>query len=51
MKLLLDENIPHEIRPLLVPMHDVFTVAYLGWSGTENGDLLTLAAATASMPL
>ncbi|HXE52680.1 MAG TPA: DUF5615 family PIN-like protein [Tepidisphaeraceae bacterium] len=45
MKVLLDENLPHELRPLLMPMHDVFTVSYLGWNGIENGKLLSLAAA------
>jgi hypothetical protein len=45
MKVLLDENLPHDLRPLLMPMHDVYTVAYLGWSGLENGDLLAEAAA------
>jgi predicted nuclease of predicted toxin-antitoxin system len=45
MKVLLDENLPHDFRPLLMPMHDVYTVAYLGWSGLENGDLLSAAAA------
>lgn len=44
MKVLLDENLPHQLRPLLTG-HDVFTVQYLGWSGTKNGHLLTLAAA------
>ena len=44
MKLLLDENLPHELRPLLQP-HDVFTVTYLGWSGLSNGELLARAAA------
>jgi predicted nuclease of predicted toxin-antitoxin system len=44
MKLLLDENLPHDLRPLLMPMHDVYTVTYLGWNGTENGALLALAA-------
>lgn len=43
MKLLLDENLPHELRHHLVG-HDVFTVSYLGWSGTKNGALLRLAA-------
>jgi len=45
MKVLLDENLPHELRPLLMPMHEVFTVAYLGWSAIENGELLIQAAA------
>jgi predicted nuclease of predicted toxin-antitoxin system len=43
MKLLLDENLPHRLRALLVG-HDVFTVAYMNWKGIENGDLLALAA-------
>jgi hypothetical protein len=44
MKVLLDENLPHELRHHLVG-HDVFTVAYVGWSGTKNGALLQRAAA------
>lgn len=43
MKLLLDENLPHRLRPLLSG-HDVFTVAYMKWTGIENGELLQLAA-------
>lgn len=43
MKILLDENLPHELRLQLLG-HDVFTVAYLGWSGTKNGALLARAA-------
>jgi predicted nuclease of predicted toxin-antitoxin system len=43
MKLLLDENLPHQLRHEL-PGHDCFTVAYMGWGGIENGELLTLAA-------
>jgi predicted nuclease of predicted toxin-antitoxin system len=46
MKVLLDENLPHALRPLLLPMHEVFTVSYLGWSGLENGDLLSQATAS-----
>jgi len=45
MKLLLDENLPHRLRPLLVG-HDVFTVAYMKWAGIENGALLAEAAAS-----
>ncbi len=44
MKLLLDENLPHDLRHQ-IPNHDVFTVTYMGWNGTKNGDLLRLAAA------
>jgi predicted nuclease of predicted toxin-antitoxin system len=43
MKVLLDENLPHALRAEL-PGHDVFTVQYLGWSGTKNGRLLAQAA-------
>jgi len=44
MKVLLDENLPHELRLLLMPMHEVFTVSHLGWSALENGALLSQAA-------
>ena len=44
MKLLLDENLPHRLRPLIVG-HDVYTVAYMQWKGVENGELLSVAAA------
>lgn len=44
MKLLLDENLPHQVR-LELPGHDVFTAAYMKWGGIENGELLRLAAA------
>jgi predicted nuclease of predicted toxin-antitoxin system len=43
MKLLLDENLPHQLRHEL-PGHDCFIVAYMGWGGIENGNLLALAA-------
>lgn len=42
MKLLLDENLPHQLRHELRG-HDCFTVAYMGWGGVENGALLALA--------
>ena len=44
MKLLLDENLPHDLLALLATRHDVFTVAYMGWGGIANGVLLDLAA-------
>jgi len=44
VKLLLDENLPHQLR-LELPGHEVFTTAYMGWGGVENGALLGLAAA------
>ena len=43
MKVLLDECVTHDLRPL-VAGHDVYTVAYLGWSGTTNGRLIARAA-------
>ena len=42
MKVLLDENIPHDLRPFL-RHHDTFTAAYLGWAGLKNGALLEAA--------
>lgn len=44
MKLLLDENLPHKLRTEIVG-HEVFTVAFMGWSGVESGELLANAAA------
>lgn len=43
MKVLLDENLPHELRRELSG-HEVFTVQYMGWSGVKNGLLLGRAA-------
>jgi Domain of unknown function (DUF5615) len=43
MKLLLDEHLPHQFRQEIAG-HDVFTVAYMGWAGVENGELLLRAA-------
>ncbi|MCU1257198.1 MAG: hypothetical protein JWO80_83 [Bryobacterales bacterium] len=39
MRVLCDENIPHRLRVLL-PEHEVITVAYLNWIGMKNGELL-----------
>lgn len=44
MRLLLDENRPHDLAALLVG-HQVDTVAGRGWSGIQNGELLAKAAA------
>ena len=38
-KVLLDENIPHDLLPFLAH-HQTFTVAYLGWARLKNGRLL-----------
>jgi predicted nuclease of predicted toxin-antitoxin system len=43
MKLLLDENLPHQLRKE-IPGHECFTVAFMGWGGFENGALLAVAA-------
>jgi predicted nuclease of predicted toxin-antitoxin system len=43
MKLLLDENLSHRLRPLLAG-HEVFTVAFMRWRGLSNGALLAKAA-------
>lgn len=43
MRVLLDENLPHDLRHLLVG-HEVFTVTFMGWSGIQNGELLKKAA-------
>jgi predicted nuclease of predicted toxin-antitoxin system len=44
MKVLLDENLPHRLRHEF-PSHKVMTVAYMGWAGVMNGELLNLAEA------
>jgi len=43
MKLLLDENLPRQLRHE-IPGHVCSTVAFMGWGGAENGELLSLAA-------
>ncbi len=43
VKLLLDENLPHQLRHEL-PGHECFTTAFMGWAGLENGALLAKAA-------
>lgn len=42
MRVLLDENLPHALAPLLVG-HDVLTVQGAGWAGLKNGVLLRQA--------
>ena len=44
MKLLLDESAPRRIASFFPPSFDVRTVQHMGWAGSENGDLLRLAA-------
>jgi hypothetical protein len=43
MRLLLDENLPHQLRHE-IPGHDCVTVVYMGWAGVENGELLSRAS-------
>ncbi len=43
MKVLLDHNIPHALRPLLSDAHEVYTTEYLGWSDYEDDRLLASA--------
>jgi len=43
MKLLLDENLPHELRYYLAG-HAPYTAAFMGWKGISNGDRLDKAA-------
>lgn len=42
MKLLIDECLPRALKRLLIG-HECRTVREMGWSGTTNGELLTLA--------
>jgi predicted nuclease of predicted toxin-antitoxin system len=43
MRVLLDENLPHDLAALLSG-HEADTVAGRGWSGVENGELLRVAS-------
>jgi hypothetical protein len=43
MRILLDESLPRRLRGEL-PGHAVKTVAQMGWSSLENGELLRRAA-------
>ena len=44
MKVLLDENVPHDLRPFL-DRYETFTAAWMGWAGLKNGQLLNAAEA------
>ena len=44
MRVLLDENLPHQLRELFEYNIEVFSVSYRGWQGKENGELLRIAA-------
>ena len=43
MRVLLDENLPHDLAALLSG-HQADTVAGRGWAGVQNGELLKLAS-------
>ncbi len=43
MKLLLDENIPIQLRDEFSQSFDVYTVRYMGWNTLEDSDLLVAA--------
>jgi hypothetical protein len=43
VRVLLDESLPRPLAALL-SVHEVRTVAAVGWNGIENGELLRLAA-------
>lgn len=42
MKILLDENLPKQLKTDFGPDYDVKTVRDMGWWGTKNGELLGL---------
>ena len=44
MRVLLDEQLPRQLAPLLVG-HEVSTVQRMGWAGLTNGELLRRAEA------
>ena len=41
-RLLLDENLPIDLRLLFSPEFEVYTVVYMGWDSYQNGQLLTV---------
>lgn len=44
MRVLLDENLPHQLRGFFVDNIEVVRVSYRGWKRKENGELLRTAA-------
>jgi hypothetical protein len=44
LRVLLDENMPHQLR-MQLPLHEVSTAVYAGFGGFKNGDLLNTAEA------
>ena len=45
MKILLDENLPKQLKADFGPEDEVKTVRDMGWLGKKNGELLSLATA------
>ena len=43
MRVLLDENLPHDLIAALSG-HEVSTVQGMGWAGVDNGELLSRAS-------
>ena len=44
MKVLLDESVPRQLANLFTNPFEVYTVQKMGWTGTENGHLIKIAA-------
>ena len=44
LRVLLDENVDRQLKPLFQPDVDVLTVRERGWDGLENGALLRAAS-------
>jgi hypothetical protein len=42
VKVVLDENVPHDLR-LFLAHHETFTVFHMRWGGVKNGKLLEAA--------
>ena len=42
MKILLDENLPRNLKIQFSEAHQIFTVRDKGWNGKKNGELLGL---------
>src|SRR5688572_20148542 len=42
MKILIDENLPLDLKRLFGDSHEVFTARELNWNGKANGELLGL---------
>lgn len=45
MKLLLDENVPRQLKKDLKDHHEVYTIREMQWNGKLNGELLALMLA------